>query len=43
MFPGPGIESELQLLPMLDPLTHYTGPGLEPTPRQQLEPLQLDS
>ena len=28
---------------MLDPLTHCTGPGIEPTPLQQPEPLQSDS
>ena len=40
--PGPWIESELQLQPMLplwqsmlDPLTHCNGLGIEPTPLQQ--------
>ena len=27
----------------LDPLTHYTGPGMEPLPLQQPEQLQSDS
>ena len=28
---------------MSDPLTHCSGLGIEPTPPQQPEPLQLDS
>ena len=40
---GPGIESELQLPAMPDPLTHCTGPGSKPVPLQQPELLQSDS
>ena len=44
--PGPGIESEPQLQPMLqlqqlsDPLTHCNGPGIQPIPLQRPKPLQ---
>lgn len=38
--PGPGIKSEPQLQQDQILLTHCTGPGIEPTPLQQPEPLQ---
>ena len=47
--PGPGVPSKLQLLicatavAALDPLTHCTQPGIEPTLPQQPKPLWSDS
>ena len=46
--PGPGIElshscDDATALATPDPLTYCTGPGIEPTPLQQLELLQLNS
>ena len=45
--PGPRIESSgatySTAVAMLDPLTHWAGPGIEPVPAQQPELLQNDS
>ena len=40
--PGPGVTYAAAAI-MLDPLTHSTGLGIEPTPPQQPKLLQLDS
>ena len=41
--PGVGVKSEWHLQATLDPLTHYTGLGIEPVPLQQPKRLQLES